>query len=511
MISYDAQRYGVFFVLRLRGSVFPKALMWAVPNAALVFLLKYLFADAKPPEGNQPPWWDMSGVSVIWAGYTSVLGFVIVFRNNQAYTRFWEGATLINQVRGEWFNAVSTLFTFCNHAKEFSEQVDKFQGTLIRLISLLHSSALQQVCDLEDDRLEIIENEGMDEESLTFLQESNDKCEILMQWVQRLIVDSDEQKVLKIAPPLLTRAFQELSRGIVNLNNARKIKEIPFPFPYAQMITTMLIVQWMVNPLIASQVIGSRIAASGTCFFVTLAYWCLFYIALEIDQPFGEDDNDLPLRDMQRDFNRSLLSLMHPLAQKVPVYKSLERPKLTQAQSAHPGDGHHEHLKVSVTHLLHHCEDKDKLKEDPVSSRETRQTSGHKTLFGLFGLENEHAQGGESPPAQPQTQGQGVTTTTTDGGSSPVPAEPPVSTPHVQLTSLARGEVQSEQPRVVSLQRSLTTQGLPPAGGRLAAKKSDRDKDKSFMGGLLASVVGKPGDERLKNGETGNNGSALAV
>merc|ERR1712066_212550 len=27
----------------------------------------------------------------MWAGYTSVLGFLMVFRNNQAYTRFWEG------------------------------------------------------------------------------------------------------------------------------------------------------------------------------------------------------------------------------------------------------------------------------------------------------------------------------------------------------------------------------------------------------------------------------------
>jgi len=45
------------------------------------------------------------------------------------------------------------------------------------------------------------------------------------------------------------------------------------------------------------------------------------YIALEIDQPFGNDFNDLPVSQMQRDFNRSLLELLDPIAQKPPEYK----------------------------------------------------------------------------------------------------------------------------------------------------------------------------------------------
>jgi len=321
MIKYKTGSAGVFFIARRRGSVFPKAFCWAIPNAALAIIL-HLYCRGIHEL-------DMTGVDWVWAGYTSVLGFLLTFRNNQAYTRFWEGATLINQVRGEWFNAVSTLFAFCNQSKDHVAQVQQFQSTLVRLASMLYCSALQQVCDLEDDRLEIIDNSGMDADSRLFLCDSNDRCEIILQWIQRLIVDSEESRTIKIAPPLLTRAFQELSRGIVNLNNARKIKDIPFPFPYAQMMTVMLIVHWMVTPLIASQVMESRMFAGVMCFFVTFAFWCLIYIALEIDQPFGEDDNDLPLREMQRDFNNSLLRLMEPLAQKVPIYQaaSAEDPK----------------------------------------------------------------------------------------------------------------------------------------------------------------------------------------
>mmetsp|Transcript_43080 Transcript_43080/g.116157 ORF Transcript_43080/g.116157 Transcript_43080/m.116157 type:complete len:534 (-) Transcript_43080:179-1780(-) len=328
MISYDASDMGIFFILRWKGSVFPKALFWAIPNAIFAILLH---TYARMEQSGLHPM-NMTGVHILWAGYTSVLGFLIVFRNNQAYTRFWEGATLINQVRGEWFNAVSTLIAFCNQAKDVRDQVEYFQATLVRLASMLYCSALQQVCDLDDDCLEVIDNRGFDLDSLTFMECSNDRCEVILQWVQRLIVEAEEQKVLKIAPPLLTRAFQELSRGIVNLNNARKIKDIPFPFPYAQMITCMLIVHWFATPLLASQIMDSMVAAGVVCFFVTLSFWCLIYIALEIDQPFGEDANDLPLRDMQKDFNQSLLTLMHPLAQKVPVYREVDEQRAAQAQ-----------------------------------------------------------------------------------------------------------------------------------------------------------------------------------
>mmetsp|Transcript_25196 Transcript_25196/g.78475 ORF Transcript_25196/g.78475 Transcript_25196/m.78475 type:complete len:559 (+) Transcript_25196:79-1755(+) len=329
MIKYEAGYLGLQFVVQWKGSVFPKAMIWAVPNAVLAVLM-HIYARQEQEAYNDL---SMTGVNILWAGYTSVLGFLVVFRNNQAYTRFWEGATLINQVRGEWFNAVSTLFAFCNHSAESHQQVETFQNTLIRLVSMLYCSALQQVCALQDDTLEIIDNQGMDLESLSFMQGSNDRCEILLQWIQRLIVDCEESKTLKIAPPLLTRAFQELSRGIVNLNNARKIKDIPFPFPYAQMITVMMIVHWFVTPLLASQVLDSRVAAGFTSFFVTFAFWCLIYIALEIDQPFGDDENDLPLKDMQKDFNQSLLRLMHPLAQKVPTWEGLANPSMKPSLS----------------------------------------------------------------------------------------------------------------------------------------------------------------------------------
>merc|ERR1719221_1467113 len=82
----------------------------------------------------------------------------------------------------------------------------------------------------------------------------------------------------------------------------------------------MMLVHWLVTPMLASQTIRSPWWAAAMCFFVTTSYWSLIYIALEIDQPFGSDHNDLPIREMQVDFNRSLLQLLDPRAQKPPEY-----------------------------------------------------------------------------------------------------------------------------------------------------------------------------------------------
>jgi len=317
MITYSAECWGFSPLCKLGGSVFPKAFTVALPSAALAVVVNlYLHPDDDPFQSQE----QESGIWKIWSGYTTVLGFLIVFRNNQAYTRFWEGATLINQVRGEWFNAVSCLIAFSTSDESRANEVQEFQHTLVRLASILYCFALQQICDLRDDALEIIKIDTMDKQSVEMLTKANDKCELVIQWMQRLIVKRAEAKTLDIPPPILSRAFQELSRGIVKLNDVRKISEIPVPFPYAQMLLTMLLVHWCISPLMAAVTLSDPVWAGALTFVSVSSYWSLYFIALEIDQPFGEDKNDLPVREMQKDFNRSLLNLLEGAAQTVPTF-----------------------------------------------------------------------------------------------------------------------------------------------------------------------------------------------
>merc|ERR1740123_1266680 len=140
--------------------------------------------------------------------------------------------------------------------------------------------------------------------------------------MQRAIVDAHMTGVIDISPPVLSRAFQELSRGMVNLASLRKMKEIPFPFPYAQMIQVMLMIHTLVTPILASHLVSNRMGAVLITLAVTSSLWSCLYIAREVDQPFGEDENDLNVAEMQQLVNESLLTLLHPVAQKPPAVTS---------------------------------------------------------------------------------------------------------------------------------------------------------------------------------------------
>merc|ERR550532_2898610 len=55
-------------------------------------------------------------------------------------------------------------------------------------------------------------------------------------------------------------------------------------------------------------------------FIAILAFWSLNYIAAEIEHPFGEDLNDLPVADMLKDMNRSLRALLLEQTQNPPKF-----------------------------------------------------------------------------------------------------------------------------------------------------------------------------------------------
>lgn len=327
MIAYDAGQWGLGFILQLKGSMLPKALPFALPNALLAVVCHHFFNDMGDPdasgfrdEDGSSRLLGMGNVSVMWSSYTFVLGFLIVFRNNQAYQRFWQGAVTLYELSGDWFDALSCLFAFSNPAEDKFDEVNQFQQLLLKLGSMLFCAALQTIAEVQDGHLEVIELDGVDAEALEYLAHAHCRVEVIMQWIQHLIVESASDDVLRVPAPILSRVFQELSNGMVRFHSMSCIRSVPFPFPYAQMITGMLIVHWIVTPLLASQVVQSAWWAGILCFCIICSFWSLIFIALEIDQPFGRDANDLPIEEMMKDWNSKLMMLLDPVMQCRPQY-----------------------------------------------------------------------------------------------------------------------------------------------------------------------------------------------
>eukprot|EP00931_Biecheleriopsis_adriatica_P000660 TRINITY_DN10075_c0_g1_i1.p1 TRINITY_DN10075_c0_g1~~TRINITY_DN10075_c0_g1_i1.p1 ORF type:complete len:502 (-),score=57.51 TRINITY_DN10075_c0_g1_i1:175-1680(-) len=316
MIYYENTDWKAF--LRLNGSVIQKAAKFST-TFALASLLFSLFIKN---------WGYVTGLEHIdiemlrsmdfgarLRDFTFVLGFFIAFCAQKAYGRWWEGGTLLQQLRGEWFNAFSSLLAFSSTDPKLQPEVQRFQHMVARMISLMYANALNQVSSVQRT-YELIDISGFDIEAMEFLNSSHDGCEVALHWVQKAIVEAHANGIIDIAPPILSRVYNQLGNGVVRLSNARKIHEFPIPFPIGQMVWFQLIFHGILTALTCAILVDSYIPAFTFTFLVSQSIWTIHFITLELEQPFGSDSNDLPLEEMAIDLNDSICHLLNPKAQK---------------------------------------------------------------------------------------------------------------------------------------------------------------------------------------------------
>merc|ERR1712241_954019 len=125
--------------------------------------------------------------------------------------------------------------------------------------------------------------------------------------------------VLPVAPPMLSRPFHELSRGIVELQNARRIAGNPNQSPIAQVSMILQILHWATTP-IASALSLSPVWAVLSSFVSTLVLWYMYFKALDVECRFTLRVNDLPMSDFQREWNKSICTLVDKRALSPPSF-----------------------------------------------------------------------------------------------------------------------------------------------------------------------------------------------
>eukprot|EP00913_Durusdinium_trenchii_P016498 g15507.t2 len=109
-------------VLRAPPSTRPnRAEDLAFPCAAVAFVLKLAQVEEWPKLSEALAHAEMD--ATVYNAFSTLLGILVVFRTGQAYNRFWDGSTLTHQMRGDWFDAASSIisFTRTGFASEASE------------------------------------------------------------------------------------------------------------------------------------------------------------------------------------------------------------------------------------------------------------------------------------------------------------------------------------------------------------------------------------------------------
>jgi len=89
-----------------------------------------------------------------------------------------------------------------------------------------------------------------------------------------------------------------------------KLAFVPFPFPYVQTCDCLLAMHWLMVPFVVCQWVTRPWWAGFFCFLQVFTLWVLNLIACELENPFGQDANDVDAIFMQRGFNNHLRLLM---------------------------------------------------------------------------------------------------------------------------------------------------------------------------------------------------------
>lgn len=235
------------------------------------------------------------------------LGIFLGFRNNTAYDRFWEGRKLWGALVNASRSTARQILTLVDArgegrrdegaAGERGEGGDEARRALhrelvYRVIGYVHALRLH----LRDDKsLDDLRPFFPAEELAALEREHNRPIALLQRLGDRLREIWQEGGLHAYHLALLEKSLTELT---AIQGACERIKNTPIPFSYTVLIHRIVLFYCLGLPFGIADQVG--VLTPLVVFMVSYAFFGLDAIGDEIEQPFGEDHNDLPLSQLSR-------------------------------------------------------------------------------------------------------------------------------------------------------------------------------------------------------------------
>lgn len=112
-----------------------------------------------------------------------------------------------------------------------------------------------------------------------------------------------------VASAIVSRCFQFLSDGMIFYNQARKIMLIPFPYPHAQLSAFFIVIIVFAVPFMLEQYAGNKWVGALLTFLTVVCLGGMHEVARELENPFKNMPNDLPLCTLLAMYNEALITM----------------------------------------------------------------------------------------------------------------------------------------------------------------------------------------------------------
>jgi putative membrane protein len=261
--------------LRIKGSVisaiYQQVILFGVFGVLISLLYHFKVPVSQPILGSVIP--------------SIVLGLLLVFRTNTAYERFWEG-------RKSWGSIVNTIRNLARQIwVSIDEKEPEDKSRKIDALNLLIAFGVSTKLHLRGEAISKDLEELISQSKYIKLKNMNNPPLEVAFWISDYL---EQQYNRNCINSYQLASLQSLLNILVdNLGACERILKTPMPLAYAIHLKQLLLIYCFLLPFQIVQSLGW-----WTGFISALVSFTLLgieAIGLEIENPFGYDENDLPL------------------------------------------------------------------------------------------------------------------------------------------------------------------------------------------------------------------------
>lgn len=235
----------------------------------------------------------ISNVGMIHSLLGFVLSLLLVFRTNTAYDRWWEGRKLWGKLVNDSRNFAVKINTILGDSRQDAEQIARYLKFFPHFLAK-HLSKESTRLALDEDYSEI-------EQSL----KNHGPSEIVILLSHKLNQLKKEGKVSEIEMVYLDT---QLSGFLDVCGGCERIKNTPIPYSYSSFIKKFIILYVFALPI--AYVITIGLFMIPLTVFVYYVLMSLELIAEEIEDPFNNDENDIPMEMLAQNIEKNVHQIM---------------------------------------------------------------------------------------------------------------------------------------------------------------------------------------------------------
>lgn len=223
------------------------------------------------------------------------LGLLLVFRTNASYDRFWEGRKLWGGIVNETRNLARMGVVHFGEDRELVER-------LSRWTALFPHAVMRTLRGVKGVGREV---PGLSEEELLRVEGAEHPAIAVATRLSECLQDARRRG--HMTDIVQMTADQNVQQLIDYLGACERILKTPLPFAYVVHLRRALALYTFTLPFALVSTYGW-----GTVIDVLLVSYVFFgieEIGVEIESPFGDDDNDLPLERICATIQKNVLAM----------------------------------------------------------------------------------------------------------------------------------------------------------------------------------------------------------